>query len=102
MSMKSTMTDAAQIAQSQLPGDRLRGLQVGFEDGVVEIARANIAACVHIDGGQRFGLIDDQVAARYSTPPDGLGPSGFPRPRRTGQRWVFLLGNAAAWQPLLA
>jgi len=32
--------DAAQVAQAQLPRDRLRGLQVGLEDRVVEIARA--------------------------------------------------------------
>ena len=31
--------DAAQVAQAQLARNGLRGLQVGLEDGVVEIAR---------------------------------------------------------------
>jgi hypothetical protein len=56
--------DAAQVAQAQLAGDGLRRLQVGLEDGVVEIARADKAAGVDVDGGQRLGLVDDQVAAR--------------------------------------
>jgi hypothetical protein len=31
--------DAAEIAQAQLARDGLRGLEVGLEDGVVEVAR---------------------------------------------------------------
>ena len=57
--------NAAQIAQAQLPGDDLRRFQIGFEDGVVEIAHADKAAGVHIDRGERLGLIDDQVAAGF-------------------------------------
>jgi hypothetical protein len=30
--------DAAQVAQAQLAGDGLRRLEVGLEDGVVEVA----------------------------------------------------------------
>ena len=56
--------DSAQVAQTQLPRNGLRGLQVGLEDGVVKIARADKTAGVHIDGGQRLSLVDDQVAAR--------------------------------------
>ena len=43
---------------------RLRRLEVGLEDGVVEVARADEAAGVDVDRGQRLGLVDDQVAAR--------------------------------------
>ncbi|MNY09625.1 hypothetical protein D3C86_1425450 [compost metagenome] len=57
--------DAAQIAQSELAGDGLRSLQIGLENRVVEIASAHEAACVDIDRGQRLGLVDDQVAARF-------------------------------------
>ena len=55
--------DAAEIAQAQLPRDGLRRLQVGLEDGVVERAHADETAGVDVDGGQRLGLVDDQIAA---------------------------------------
>jgi hypothetical protein len=42
----------------------VRRFQVGLEDGVVEVAAADEAAGVDVDGGHRFGLVDDQVAAR--------------------------------------
>ena len=56
--------DSAQVAQTQLPSNRLRGLQVGLENGVVKIARAHKTAGVHIHGGESLGLVDDQIAAR--------------------------------------
>ncbi len=55
--------DAAQVAQPQLARDGLRRLEVGLEDRVVEVARADEAAGVDVDRGQRLGLVDDQVAA---------------------------------------
>jgi hypothetical protein len=36
--------DAAEVAQAQLARDRARGLEVGLEDRVVEVARADEAA----------------------------------------------------------
>ena len=62
--MKVHNDDAAQVAQPQLPRDGLRSLQVGLENRVVKIARAHVAACVHIHGGQGLGLVHDQVATR--------------------------------------
>ena len=56
--------DAAEIAQAQLARDHVRRLEIGLEDGVVEAAPADEAAGVHVDGGERLGLVDDQVAAR--------------------------------------
>ena len=56
--------DAAQVAQAQLARNGLRRLQVGLEDGFVEVAGAHIAARVDVDRGQRLGLVDDEVAAR--------------------------------------
>ena len=56
--------DAAEVAQAQLPRDHLRGLEVGLEDRVVEVAPADEAAGVDVDRGQRLGLVDDEIAAR--------------------------------------
>ena len=49
--------------RAQLAGDGDGGLEVGLEDGVVEIAHTDEAAGVHIDSRHRLGLVDDQVAA---------------------------------------
>jgi hypothetical protein len=65
--------DAAQVAHAQLAGDGLGGLEVGLEDGVVEVARADEAAGVHVDGGHRLGLVDDQVAAGLEVDAAGQG-----------------------------
>ena len=61
--------DAAQIAQSQLARDDLRRFKIGFEYGVVKTAHADKTAGVHIHRGQRFGLVDDQIPARFKTYP---------------------------------
>ena len=55
--------DAAQVAQPQLARNGQGRFQVGLEHRVVEVARADEAAGVDVDGGQRLGLVDDQVAA---------------------------------------
>ena len=55
--------DPAQVAQAQLAGDRGGRLEVGLEDGFLEVAMADEGAGVHVDGGHRLGRIDDQVAA---------------------------------------
>ena len=57
--------DAAQIAQADLAHDFLHGFEVGFDDGVLEPrgAAADVLAGVHVDGHQRFGVVDDDVAA---------------------------------------
>ena len=57
--------DAAQVAQPQLAREGDGGLQVGAQDGVVEVAMPDEAAGVHIDGRHRLGLVDDQIAARF-------------------------------------
>uniref|UniRef100_A0A7S4D5R6 Uncharacterized protein n=1 Tax=Heterosigma akashiwo TaxID=2829 RepID=A0A7S4D5R6_HETAK len=54
--------DAAQVAQTQLAGDGARGFEVGLEDGVVEVLRADEAAGVHVDGRHRLGLVEHQRA----------------------------------------
>ena len=69
--------DAAQVAQAQLARNRARRLQVGLENGFVKIARADKAARVHVDGGQRLGLVDDEVAARFQIHPPAQRAGDF-------------------------
>ena len=56
--------NATQIAQAKLAGDGLRGFDVGIKDGVIQVAMADKRAGVDIHRRHRFGLIDDQIAAR--------------------------------------
>src|ERR1700688_1222510 len=57
--------DAAQIAQTNLAHDFLHRFQIGFDDGVFEARGtfANEFTGVDVDGHQRFGVVDDDVAA---------------------------------------
>ena len=56
--------DAAQVAQPDLAHDFLDGIHVGLDDGVFETRRlADVFAGVDVDRDQRFGLVDDNVAA---------------------------------------
>ncbi|MNT00123.1 hypothetical protein D3C72_1345430 [compost metagenome] len=56
--------DAAQVAQAQLPGHRLRGLQVGAEHRLFQVALAKERAGIDVDRGHRLGLVDHQIATR--------------------------------------
>src|SRR5437763_1017687 len=56
--------DAAQVAQANLAHDFFDRVHVGLDDGVFQARRlADIFPSVHVDRDQRFGLIDDDVAA---------------------------------------
>ncbi len=56
--------DAAQIAQADLADDFLDGIDVGLDDGVFQARRlADVFAGVDVDGDQRLGLVDHDVAA---------------------------------------
>src|SRR3546814_16038795 len=55
--------DSAEIAQSQLARNRLRGFEIGLQHRLFEIAMADIRAGVDVDGGHRFGLVEYQVTA---------------------------------------
>jgi len=67
--------DAAQVAQANLANDLRHGVEVGLDDGVFEARRlADIFAGIDVDGDQRFGLVDDDGAARFE--PD-LGAEGL-------------------------
>ena len=57
--------DAAEVAQANLADDFLHGFEVGLDDGVFEArgAAADVFAGVDVDGDERFGVVDDDVAA---------------------------------------
>src|SRR3990170_625648 len=61
--------DAAEVPQPQLARDHLRRLQIGLEYRVVEAADPDEAAGVDVDCRQRFGLVDNQVAAGLEIDP---------------------------------
>ena len=63
--MRSRIDQPADVAEAQLVGDLLDRFEVGLEHRLLEIlaALADEAAGVDVDGGERLGLIDDQVAA---------------------------------------
>ena len=54
---------AADIAQAQLAADFVGGFHVGLEDGFLDVLGALVAAGVDVDGDERLGLVDDDVAA---------------------------------------
>ena len=55
--------DAADVAEPELVDDLLGRLGVDLRDRVLEVLLADVAAGVDVDGGERLGLVDDQVAA---------------------------------------
>ena len=61
--------DAADVAQPKLPDDLLRGLDVVLRHRLLEPrrrrprARADEAAGVDVDDGERLGVVEDEVAA---------------------------------------
>ena len=59
--------DAAEIAQAHLADDFLHGFEVGADDGVFEAVRAlaDEFAGVDVNGDERFGVVDDDVAAGF-------------------------------------
>ncbi len=57
--------EAGKIAQAQLPGDFFRRLQIGAKRRVLDVVLAGGAARVHVDGDQRLGRVDDEVAAGF-------------------------------------
>ena len=56
--------DSTEIAQTQLPRNLIDGFLIGLIGVGFAVARAARTTTVHIDGDQRFGLIDHQRTAR--------------------------------------
>src|ERR1700691_4599722 len=53
-----------EVAEPKLTRDLIRGFEVGLERGVLDMMLARRAAGIDVDGDQRFGLIEHDVAAR--------------------------------------
>ena len=55
--------EAGEVAQAQLAGHFVGRFEIGLDGGFLDIALARRPPGVHVDGHQRFGRIDDQIAA---------------------------------------
>ena len=56
---------AADIAQAHLARDFVGRFEIGLQNRLLDIAAAFVAAGVHVDGDQRFGFVDHDVAAAF-------------------------------------
>src|SRR5687768_12471794 len=56
--------DAAEVAQTQLPGDGHGRLQVGSENRVFQVPVPDESAGMYVDSAHRLGLVDHQMPAR--------------------------------------
>ncbi len=56
--------ETGEIAQAELAGDFVGRFAIGLQRGVFDVVFARRPAGVHVDGDQRFGLVDDDIAAR--------------------------------------
>ncbi len=56
--------DAADVPEPELVGDLAHGLEVRLQDRVLQGPLAHVPAGVDVDGGERLGLVDDDVPAR--------------------------------------
>ena len=54
--------EAADVPEAELVDYLLHGLEVRAEHGLLQVALADVAAGVHVDGRERLALVDDQVA----------------------------------------
>ena len=52
------------VAQAELPGDLLGRFAIGLERGLLDTVLARGLAGIDVDGDQRLGLIDHDIAAR--------------------------------------
>ena len=59
--------DAAEVAKANLPRDLVDRFHIRSRDRVLEpgIALADEFAGVDVDRDERFGLVDDEIAARF-------------------------------------
>jgi hypothetical protein len=54
---------AREVAEPELTSDFFGGFEIGLERGIFDMVFTGRAARVHVDRNQRFGLVDDNVAA---------------------------------------
>ena len=61
--MKSSTIKPPMLRRRKLAADFVGGFEVHFEDGRFLIFAAFVAAGVDVDGDERLGFIDDDIAA---------------------------------------
>ena len=57
--------EAGEVAQLQLAGDLVGSLEVRVVRGLLDGELTRRLAGVHVDGDERFRLVDDEIAARF-------------------------------------
>src|SRR5207249_283642 len=57
--------DAADVPQPELLDDLPRGFEVRLEDRLLLVLLADVAAGIDVDRGERLGLVEDEIAARF-------------------------------------
>jgi hypothetical protein len=62
----------AQVPETELAGDLIRGLQVSLQGRILQFLAAGAAPGVDIDGDQGLGGIDDNGAAGFQGHPIGV------------------------------
>ena len=60
-----TDDQAANVPQSQLARDLVRGFEIRLQNRFLHVASAFVAAGVHVDGDQRFGFVDHDVTPAF-------------------------------------
>ena len=61
--------ESADVPEPELPGDFPGGLEIGLEEGFLEVAAAHEAPGIDVDGGEGLGGVDDQIAAALEPHP---------------------------------
>src|SRR5262249_57064085 len=69
---KAEDNDPAEITQADLADDLTHRLEIDLQDGLLEIALADVLARVDVDRDERLGVVDHDVAA-------GLEPHAAPQ-----------------------
>src|SRR5437867_1592126 len=63
----------AHVAQAELPADFIGGFEIDLEDGGFLVFAAFVAAGVDVDGHERLGFVDDDIAAALEMDLAGKG-----------------------------
>ncbi len=61
--MKSMMMMPAEVPQADLAHDLADRLEIDLEHGLLEVPLADVLARIDVDGDERLGMVDDDVAA---------------------------------------
>ena len=57
--------ESAEVTQSALPGNFVRGLEIRGQGGCFDIAALGCPGGIDIDRDQRFGMVDNDASTRW-------------------------------------